>query len=42
MHSRDLPYIDGRNQPGAQNKRQLEWLHGRIRQAPPQTLVVPS
>lgn len=25
-----------------QNKRQLEWLHGRIRQAAPQTLVVPS
>jgi hypothetical protein len=25
-----------------QNSRQLEWLHGRIRQAAPQTLVVPS
>jgi anaerobic selenocysteine-containing dehydrogenase len=25
-----------------QNKRQLDWLHGRIRQAAPQTLVVPS
>ena len=25
-----------------QNTRQLEWLHGRIRQAAPQTLVVPS
>jgi len=25
-----------------QNKRQLQWLHGRIRQAAPQTLVVPS
>jgi hypothetical protein len=25
-----------------QNSRQLNWLHGRIRQAAPQTLVVPS
>jgi ferredoxin-nitrate reductase len=25
-----------------QNSRQLEWLHGRLRQAAPQTLVVPS
>ena len=25
-----------------QNSRQLAWLHGRIRQAAPQTLVVPS
>jgi predicted molibdopterin-dependent oxidoreductase YjgC len=25
-----------------QNSRQLDWLHGRIRQAAPQTLVVPS
>lgn len=25
-----------------QNSRQLNWLHGRIRQAAPQTLVVPN
>jgi len=25
-----------------QNRRQQAWLHGRIRQAAPQTLVVPS
>jgi hypothetical protein len=25
-----------------QNQRQRDWLHGRIRQAAPQTLVVPS